>query len=381
MLRLLTASLVPLLALGTQGTDAPSEFGSGKDGNLTVPLLNFDVNHRGAIQNAVVAPGANVVVTLNASASFKKGEEVLILQMQGGRPGIHEFATVVAAATSGSVTLDQVRYTYHSGSFGLVAPNAKSAQLVSVPHFDSVVVTSTSSIRPAAFDGTKGGVTAFRVRGRLTLDGPINASRRGFRPGANWSGPIDQGEQGESVFGLGAFFARPNDSGGGGGRTSATSLDGAGGGGAGHLGSGRHGRPHGSSTGGGGGAPTASGPIAWLHFGSGGGAGSSDTNPLESSYAAGRGGAGGGIVFVAAREIVGGGLLEARGEDGVDAGNGFNDPENGGGGGGSGGTIWVIVGNDTPVRVDVAGGDGGAASHSGATCSGGRGSPGVAVID
>ena len=153
-------------------------------------------------------------------------------------------------------------------------------------------------------------------------------------------------------FGVGA----PGNAGGGGADRTARDHN-SGGGGGGNAGEGgRGGRAWnpdtvGSELGGFGGAAL---PIVaeTLFLGGGGGAGSrNDTGPTDGS-----GGAGGGIVIIRTGSVAGAGTITSNGDRGRDSAN------EGSGGGGAGGSVQIIVYDETPLTgltVAAIGGDGG----------------------
>jgi hypothetical protein len=102
-----------------------------------------------------------------------------------------------------------------------------------------------------------------------------------------------------------------------------------------------------------GGRPVANDPASRLFMGGGGGAGDGD------SSIAGRGGNGGGLVFLIAGSVTGSGSILANGEDGADSV--FATGGTGGdaaGGGGGGGTV-VVTTSSSGISISVDGGQGG----------------------
>ena len=150
-------------------------------------------------------------------------------------------------------------------------------------------------------------------------------------------------------------FGAPGNAGGGGADRTARDHN-SGGGGGGNAGEGgRGGRAWnpdtvGSELGGFGGAAL---PIVaeTLFLGGGGGAGSrNDTGPTDGS-----GGAGGGIVIIRTGSVAGAGTITSNGDRGRDSAN------EGSGGGGAGGSVQIIVYDETPLTgltVAAIGGDG-----------------------
>ena len=117
--------------------------------------------------------------------------------------------------------------------------------------------------------------------------------------------------------------------------------------------------------------------------GSGGGGGAITVTAFTSgAFVSGGGGSGGGAVWVAANNIVGGGLgFSAKGGNGANASTGVGTGNCGGGGGGGGGCVAVICKTYTSFTVSVAGGTGGtSASTGGVATDGAAGRDGNYII-
>jgi hypothetical protein len=99
--------------------------------------------------------------------------------------------------------------------------------------------------------------------------------------------------------------------------------------------------------------------------GSGGGGGNTSlATPQGVGGHGGKGGNGGGFIFVAAKKIVGSGIITAAGTDGADGT--LNDTAYGGGGGGGGGGVAICYykSSDELFTVSGAGGSGGSYGHT-----------------
>ncbi len=192
----------------------------------------------------------------------------------------------------------------------------------------------------------------------------------------------------------GGSYARgaPGNAGGGGvdsDRDSGNSNNSGGGGGGNYGPGGIGGRPWNDpllDLGGRGGAGYA-GTLAFNRVFMGGGGGAGSTNDSTSDAAAysnqgigcslanGRcssGAAGGGTVVIRARQITGGGVIDARGAHGYNVGNDSS------GGGGGGGSVVLETVNGGNATVDVTGGDGGNAWAGSTGWPGNRHGPGGA---
>ena len=243
-------------------------------------------------------------------------------------------------------------------------------QVIRVPRFNNLNLTQ--NISTTAWNGAVGGVMTFFVQGNLDLNGyTISAEGKGYRGGYQSVRPsgnnvtayatsdinLSSGK-GEGICGTPRFLWNGQnqvDNGAGwigypGGNYGRGAPGNAGGGGNTHNAGGGGGAGYGSGGVGGNGI-SGSGTAAWpnggrpglgitynnsrLIFGGGGGGG--DANNAQSGV---KGGAGGGIIFIKAGNILGNGTLNASGTDGQ-VGVFANAPD-GAGGGGAGGSITLI---------------------------------------
>ena len=262
------------------------------------------------------------------------------------------------------------------------------SQVCTFPVYESVEVTALGRLQAPSWDGTSGGLVAFRTAS-LVIDGAIDAEGAGFRGGspntafetfgggttndlpcAN-SGMANGGRKGEGVAGAHPLCGRAFFATGAGGGNSPR------GGGAGGGNGGRGGMGHNPST-----YPTPCGtypscslpgaPIATaladrIFLGGGGGGGHSSAADDDGS-----GAAGGGIIFIQAETISGSGSVTVAGSNGNDT------TSNGAGGGGAGGTIYIDVAQPSSLTLlQARGGDGGSvATSTGCTAPFGVGGPG-----
>jgi uncharacterized protein (TIGR03382 family) len=305
-----------------------------------------------------IGPGQLVMVLQTATNESVSGEPINLETVASGKLGRWEFARV-RAVNAFTLTLALTQPLANSY-------DAELAQVIYVPEYVSLHISSEGTIQGDPWDNRKGGVVAFLVRDTLINDGKILAGA-GFRGAAADSGNSctgsDAPERGEgldlrsrSTSGM----TRVANAGGGG------SCDDAGGGGGGNAGSGgKGGTKISTSLGGEGGASTSDADIdinrynsilGRLILGGGGGAGHSGNVT---------GGAGGGAIFIRAGSLIGRGSISANGRDG--------NASTGGGssGGGAGGTIIlrVVEGLECPRAgaLSATGGKGGNSTNSGTT--------------
>ncbi len=355
--------------------------GSGSDGSLTVTTADYQVNNYTFIMQNSSVGESNIIV--NDSTGFKIGDEILIIQMQEGNTdcnaGDYEFS-FISDIDNNNISLTrtlQKDYCFYNpiitNSYEGENPaegnhTSSVAQVVKIPHFTDLTIQSGTSISAPYWNGSIGGIVAFRATGTVTMDGYINTTARGFRGGTVFSssdtqstGPEDDddGGQGEGIKGWGIQQDRTqaagddgrgyNNANGGGGSYCTDNDGGDPGAGGGYGTTGGDAGTGYSSQGSGpnpeeGGISIGTANLSGMYFGGGGGGGSDsdDLNcepnlfitPVNSrgTYCQ-RGGHGGGIVFITANTIT-----NAR----IKADGHTPDPVwDGGPGGGAGGTVWL----------------------------------------
>lgn len=151
-------------------------------------------------------------LSVNDTTGFRKGDALLLIQMQGasiltsnnaqfgsiqtlGMAGQYERNEIDSVGSSDIFVKYRFRHNWVAGQF----------QAVSIPRFSDVVVQDT--LRPQPWNGQTGGVVALEVSGVLTLNAPIIANGSGFRGGVAYVAPNNNctwvvGESGY-VYGLG----------------------------------------------------------------------------------------------------------------------------------------------------------------------------------
>lgn len=235
------------------------------DGDGSI-LSTIEVN-RYALLGETALPG-EASVTLSAatpiaSLALQPYDLLLIIQTQGA-----------AIDSADSVKFGEVRSLEGAGTFEFIGVSAIEAaanrihlydwcgglqnryqagltQIIRVPQYRSLLVSSGKMLQAKAWDGQMGGILAIRVAGALRLDGTIDATGRGFRGGESQSfasgrlpgfgdfyrsfSTQDGGNKGESIAGAASVYSllgpfgrgAPANGGGGGNRI----LAGGGGGG------------------------------------------------------------------------------------------------------------------------------------------------------
>lgn len=299
-------------------------FGDGMDAPLMVPANTTVVLNQPRMQ--VAATGTTA--TPSASTGFANGDLVLFHQTQGTtNQGRWEYAEILSINSATSWTLKApLTYSYTS--------SGGKAQVIRVPQYSEVTIQSGGILKPPAWNGSTGGILAFKASGRVLVAGTIDGSGAGYPGGIGGSGDHESGFQGASELNNGARTWTANGSGGGGGAGDPDPESGSGGGGAGggHLTSGINGETGHLNQGGQGGAAIGTPSLERIYFGGAGGGGGADDN----GPAAGRGGTSGGIVIISAFELELSGALLVNG-----AGGGGADSCSGAGGGGAGGSLFL----------------------------------------
>ena len=369
-----------------------------------------------------VAAGANTLslgASVGAGVGISPGDLVMIAQMQdalidasdtaaygdGGsdgsgstdirQSGLYEFGVAANAVGTGGGTLVLAAGLTHAYNQGV----NRSFQVIRVPQYRNLTLNGTVTATP--WNGSAGGVVVLDVLETLDFNGQVmDVAGLGFRPGVFTGGSWASGrteyrvasgglwaEKGEGIAGT------PDITYGGGGYPNGSLARGApgnaggggndhngGGGGGGNIGAGGLGgigwRGGAASQGRGGGS--FAGHSGRLLPGGGGGAGHRNNGTGASA-----GGAGGGIVFINATRVTGGGKITAAGAKGQDSNYGGSAGNDAAGGGGAGGTVLIRTASSSlaGISIDVSGGNGGNVNHSASHGPGGGGGGGAIYVD
>lgn len=353
-------------------------------------------------------------ITVEDATAFNMGDTVLMIQMKGAiidSTNTTAFGTITDYKGAGNYEFNYVK----SKSGNIIElkntiirqfdiPIGK-VQLIRVPYYDDVTVTSTLTCLP--WDGSKGGVLVLNVADSVTLQTNIDVSGRGFRGGTGFnsqtatlncfennyfypqSSNAIAGEKGESIASpsFNINYGKGNAAGGGGGGLGHNS----GGGGGGNAGTGGFG---GYSLDACGNAPFDNRGIGGRSFaystaankifaGSGGGAGQAD-NPGNPAPA---GGNGGGISIILANKLITNGnkIISNGSNASTCAIPPSTDCHDAMGGGGAAGTILISVNQLLDnTAVENKGGKGadmvGSVALGGKIGAGGGGSGGLLFV-
>ncbi len=380
--------------------------GNGADGAKTVSGTEYTDSVKSAVTSA-----SGTAVNVSSTTGFSANQEVLVIQMTGTGAGNYEFKTISSVGTGVLNLSSSLTNTYGSG-----------AQVMKVFNWTTVTVPSGATLTASAWNGTTGGVVAFRATGTVTVQsgGAVSTNALGFAggtgggggggggagSGGGGGGGSDCGDggwggNGQPPGGWGGAGGCGNCSqycdqphltcggrGGGGGTGSAGSAGGSGGTGSGSGGGaagtgGTNSSPtnmatilSGGAGGGGGGGAGGTGPGGGggggggINWGATGGQwGSAGSGSGGTGGTGGAGGLGGGIIIVYADAITNAGAVSANGAN-ASNGAGGSAGSGSGGAGGAGG-----AGQQAGCN-----GGGGAGPQSGSSGNGGGGGAGGAVF-
>jgi len=374
--------------------------------------------------------GQNQVTTSTTHTGLSVDDEILIINLMGtagdnSNVGKYETARITTIATN-TLTLNHNLVNGYNGTSA-----TQKIVIQRIPQYTNVTVNSGGTITASAFDGTKGGIIAFRSNGTLTVSsgGTIEASSLGFRSqtggaGGIWGGAAagsgaqetytgtvsttNAGSPGNNSSGSGAGGGGGGSGGGGAGGgysgTGSTSTGGtAGGRGACGANDGYGGCASAGGNGGGGGSASTgnaaygAAALATIFLGSsgfsGGGGGAGGENLGGNGGNGGASGIGGGIIIIGANTVTVAGTIKANGGNGSAGSIGSNGACNGsicfggggggggGGGSGSGGSILINSAATTfgsslitsTTGTAGAGGQGGDGVNAGTGAGGGGG--------
>ncbi len=179
----------------------------GKDAVKTVSVANVKINEFTALTANAAAGNATINVaasSLNTNARFTStltpGDLIMIIQMQGAftktaftpawihdntygyvwdyvNSGNYEFAEVKSVVSATQIEINcGLKYSYTSSG---------KTQIVRVPRYSSLNITSTGTLTTDAWNGTIGGILVAEVDGNTTVNsgGLISVNGLGFRGG------------------------------------------------------------------------------------------------------------------------------------------------------------------------------------------------------
>ena len=145
-----------------------ASLGTGADGAITVSQSSNCQTGTGSFSSALckaidltagAAIGTNVI-TVSSTTGFSVGDEIMIIQMEGTGIGNYETKRISAVTSTTGITLSStVTKAYQS----------TDAQIVRIPNFTTVSVSSGGTITTSAWNGTTGGVLFLRATTSITV--------------------------------------------------------------------------------------------------------------------------------------------------------------------------------------------------------------------
>lgn len=305
-------------------------WGNGSDGDFVVSG-NVDIDAQ--TEKCTVggfAPSYNVMsfasdgksatVDSTPGTCLKAGDEVLVINVQGGgtydNVGNHEILKI-DSVTGSTVKFTAAKVKFYGSSSGTDAGIGKGcgSQVVvmqRIPQFKNVTINADKTLSAKAWNGDKGGIVVFKASGTVNINGSISVTADGFRGGLknNTSGSSGEGMSSCSVAsGIANFGGAAVGAFGG---AYATRVDGTG-----------PGLVYGVAD------------LSKLYLGSGGSSVKRSGDRLSRA-----GGAGGGLVFILANDINVNGTINATGANGT-VRNSTTQPR----GAGSGGSVKLVGDN------------------------------------
>lgn len=342
-------------------------YGNGSDGVLTISADTTDSTPNTGCSGT----SGSTSLSTSSGSGFAAGDLVLIHQVDNtGNVGVWELNKISSVGGGTNWTM----------AYQLQATYGSHAHVYKLKQYSQVTINTTKTLTAIDFDvtGTSGGLLVILCNGKVTINGSLSATGKGYRGAASVRNA--DGKQGEGYNADGGSTSiNANTVGGGGGWAGDNhgGFGGGGGAGGGHANAGSGGG--GGGTAGSGGTAGTAGvdntALSIAHYGGGGGSGGEQ---YDQGNAGSGGDGGGGIIVIAPIiEVVGG--IAANGNNGGNSQPGISD--GGGGGGGAGGFVllkgaYVDVGTNL---VTVAAGSGG--THTGSGGDGGQGSVGRIHVD
>ena len=236
----------PQNAVTSKITVNAHDFGTGIDGALAVKTVNTVVNTTATYMTANTAATSTVLpVASIAGFSSEGGDLVLVIQMQDyTKNGIlnWEFGRTAAASGSSINLVNPLQNSYHSSYATFNTANAQATQVLRIPQFTTVTVTSPGTITAYPWNPSTGtgGIIAFFSTSGTTVGAAASISTKGlgFTGGLGVNGATGashQGYQGESWGGIGIQSTSANGGGGGGGLENLNVVAGSPGGSGGYA--------------------------------------------------------------------------------------------------------------------------------------------------
>jgi hypothetical protein len=172
------------------------DIGSGADGPLILSTV-FNINTQtNGYNSRTFADGVIWFITVDITSGqtiissglarpsgFAVGDEIMIINLQGtasdyNNVGLYEFKRIAVITGTASIIVDSVFTNRYNGV-------TQKIHVQRVPNYTDVTINTGGTITCTAWNGTTGGVIAFRANGTVQVNAinGINASGAGFRGG------------------------------------------------------------------------------------------------------------------------------------------------------------------------------------------------------
>ena len=237
-LRLLLLGAVSLLgaACGAAPDPAPAPAGSAPVvipyepvGSISTPIAFKDY-----ARLSEDAPAGRTVLHLDRDLKLRPNDLILLYEARGAQIETQNtFSYGLVSANNGAGSLEIIgvvsvgeanAVTVYDWCGGLQRFRSKeTTQVIRIPQYQFLDVTSTGSLQAMRWDGKLGGVLALSVAHDVIVDGRLTATESGFRGGVNETvgmpaarlgsdlyrsrNPIEGGAKGEGIAGDGKIYA------------------------------------------------------------------------------------------------------------------------------------------------------------------------------
>ena len=178
VIRLLWVALW-FLSMTTMAMAQFTGYGDGSDGDITISTTTNADDIRATI--APTYSGSSIINITISPNGFANGDLILIIDMLACEGGTNWEFNRIDTRNGNTINLD----------YSLIS-DYQSAQIIRVPEYSNVTINAGASVTCHPWDpeGGTGGVIPLMVSGTLTIEGTIDASAKGFAPGAPGGGGI-----------------------------------------------------------------------------------------------------------------------------------------------------------------------------------------------
>ena len=177
----------------------PADFGTGRDGDLNVNSGTYNLNLNAqsgrlfpdAVAFTVTALGANSATLKGGVGGLVIGDEVLLINMQGGTSthknvGNYEIKKIAKIDFASNKLFFATSLTRIYGATSNSSLSGQKVVVQRVPHYRNVYIKGT--LTADYWDGIRGGVLFFKASGTVQILGTVTMSNRGYRAYSNAAG-------------------------------------------------------------------------------------------------------------------------------------------------------------------------------------------------